>query len=241
MAKKKGKTKSIKGVKASSWSAGYKSCYHTHPPLKVVIPPEKLKNGQKDEMITYLYGGNCATPIVKDATIYVGLDYSMADYPSMYPWNDGPIAVFFKIQDMSTPKDPDEFKKMIKWLADKVLEGEKVHVGCIGGHGRTGMVLSALVYELTGNNDAIAYVREHYCEKAVETDTQINFLHKHFGLKKVKAVKAGFGFYGGYAGNGATVNGGVDANSYYSVKSKGSLWGELVDRIKVLKDDGDII
>jgi hypothetical protein len=32
--------------------------------------------------------------------------------------------------------------------------------------------------------DPIAYVREHYCKEAVETEEQIAFLIEHFGVRR---------------------------------------------------------
>ncbi len=51
--------------------------------------------------------------------------------------------------------------------------GERVEVGCLGGHGRTGTALACLAV-LTGTlaDDAVAWVRGNYCYKAVETDVQ---------------------------------------------------------------------
>ena len=73
---------------------------------------------------------------------------------------------------MQAPKDAVEFKKMVVWLKEQGQAGKKIHIGCIGGHGRTGTLLAALVKEVTGNVDAIAYVRKNYCAKAVESNSQ---------------------------------------------------------------------
>lgn len=53
---------------------------------------------------------------------------------------------------------------------------EIVQIGCIGGHGRTGTIL-ACMQVLAGNGavsgqDAVKFVKETYCKKAVETDLQ---------------------------------------------------------------------
>ena len=155
----------------------YKRCYESHPPLKI---------GEYT-----VYGGSCSNPVVTDADVYVGFDGVMDQNPMVYPWNPG-VAVSFYIPDMGTPKVEDEFVKMVTWIADQVRAGKKVHMGCIGGHGRTGMVLSALYCELTGNKQAIQYVREHYCKKAVESDKQVAFLNRLFGIEKVKGSKPSF-------------------------------------------------
>jgi hypothetical protein len=151
-------------------------CFEDHKALKV---------GKYE-----IYGGSCSRPIVKDADIYVGLDHSMSFSGSNYPWEDNHTVEFqYLITDMAAPKDPASFKKLIHYLAAELTAGKKVHVGCIGGHGRTGTVLSALVKVMTGEADATTYVREHYCKKAVESKSQIAFLKKHFGITPAKPTK----------------------------------------------------
>lgn len=152
-------------------------CYESHPPLKI---------GKY-----VIYGGNCSHPKVKNADVYVATDRNNT-LEAKQPWDSQEGAVFtqFTIQDMQAPDDAPRFKKMIEWLAAQLIAGKKCHVGCIGGHGRTGTVLSALVQHMTGEEDAITYVRTAYCKKAVESKAQIEFLHEHFGIKKVAPTKA---------------------------------------------------
>ena len=61
----------------------------------------------------------------------------------------------------------------------------KTHVGkkstyvhCMGGHGRTGLILSILAY-MSGatKQNPIEWIRKQYCEKAVETESQINYIN----------------------------------------------------------------
>lgn len=168
--------------KSSSKSGGWARCYDTHPPYPVA------------EGIV-IYGGSCINPKVKDAVVYGGFDGGMSFQKPGYPWNPpqaGPVEFLFRIHDRDVPENLDEFKKMIAWLAEQLLAGKKVHLGCIGGHGRTGLVLSALRKHMTGDEDAITHVRTYYCKKAVETAKQVNWLHQHFGIKKVEATKADY-------------------------------------------------
>ena len=153
------------------------SCYATHPALKVGA--------------WQVYGGSCGNPVVENADIYVGLDSSMRR-AHHYPWNDGPqvVNVFFPITDGTAPKDIVEFKKMITWLALQLSAGKLIHIGCIGGHGRTGIVMAALVKEVTGNVDATQYVRDNYCNKAVESQSQVLFLFNEYGINKVEGSHA---------------------------------------------------
>lgn len=149
----------------------YVPCYETHPPL--------MLGGRK------IYGGSCSYPIVTDADIYVGLDHTMKLTKRSFPWNRGTEFEFY-IQDHNVPTDVFEFRKMIEWLCNQLQGNRKIHVGCIGGHGRTGLVLAAITAEFLGEKDAINYVRKHYCKKAVEAKCQVDFLVREYGVISAK-------------------------------------------------------
>ncbi len=58
-------------------------------------------------------------------------------------------------------------------------ETERVEVACAGGHGRTGTALACLaVLDGIPNRQAVAYVREHYSARAVETPWQRLFVYR---------------------------------------------------------------
>ncbi len=197
---------SQKTTTASGWKGGTgQRCYHTHPVLTI---------GQHA-----VCGGSCSSPVPTDADIYVGLDYSMKQHKQRLPWEPG-HAIHYEIKDMHPPDNPEEFKKLISWLAEQITEGKKVHVGCIGGHGRTGTVLAALVAHMTDEEDPIAYVRQHYCKKGVEAKSQIDFLMKHFGCKTAKPSK------GGWTDSfGKKSKAGVSSQSVEPIAAKHCIWG----------------
>jgi hypothetical protein len=181
---------------ASAAPSTYVACYETHP--KLVIGGGTL------------VGGSCSCPKEKHAHVYVGLDHSMKTHKS-WPWlpqkKNPPVDVHYPITDYQAPSDSGSFIAMVAWLCTQLQKGKVVHVGCIGGHGRTGTVFSAIVavLEKQGKLDlgkykgnAIEWVRKHYCKKAVESKEQVDFLNKHFGTKKVKEAKT-FETYGKYS------------------------------------------
>jgi hypothetical protein len=96
----------------------------------------------------------------------------------------------FPITDTRAPDNLEESKKLIDWLAMNLSSNQKIHLGCIGGHGRTGTILAALVKVMTGEKDAIEYVRKNYCKKVVESNEQVEWLHKHFGISKATPSKS---------------------------------------------------
>jgi hypothetical protein len=160
----------------------YKRCYEDHPALPL-----------KDGLV--IYGGSCISPIVKDADVYVGFDMGMKSSIRSYPWEQGE-EFLFHIVDMSVPKDHEQTFKLVDFTIKALQDGKKVHMGCIGGHGRTGLIFAALVKTMLGEKDAIEYVRKNYCKKAVETKEQVNWLAKHFGITPVEGSKEG-AFYSG--------------------------------------------
>ena len=179
-----------KGSKGSTFVAP--RCYTTHPALKV------------GEFL--IYGGSCSAPVVHDADVYIGFDHSMSFKASpKWPWQkaekfDG-VEFLFPITDMCAPRNAQDFKDLIDWTCNQLHDGKKIHAGCIGGHGRTGLFLSAVVAQMTGEKDAVTYVRTNYCDRAVESREQMEFLHKHYGVKAIKGAKehyqdSGFGTSG---------------------------------------------
>lgn len=53
--------------------------------------------------------------------------------------------------------------------------GQRVEIGCIGGHGRTGLMLAIMVLltsKKPNGRRAVSYVRKHYCNRAVESKVQ---------------------------------------------------------------------
>lgn len=167
-----------KGNGGSGGSGNYgPRCYETHPPL--TLPGTTIQ----------IFGGSCSHPVVKDADVYIGFDMSMPRTERSYPWKKGQ-EFLFKITDFQAPENPEEFKKLVFWAKTQLEAGKKIHCGCIGGHGRTGTFLAALVSQF-GELDAINYVRKNYCQKVVESNAQVKFLADHFGIKPAHGAKQG--------------------------------------------------
>jgi hypothetical protein len=75
--------------------------------------------------------------------------------------------------DFGVPDDPTALTNALRSLRDRARAGDKVEIGCLGGHGRTGTALACLaVLDGQAAPDAIAWVRSAYCAEAVETPEQ---------------------------------------------------------------------
>lgn len=185
-------------------------CYESHPVLK-------FGKGK-------LYGGSASNPKVKDADVYVALQSGSTCGRSSDPWETQKVVeIHYTIRDMDAPVDVPRFKKLVTWLCNQLQDEKRIHVGCVGGHGRTGTVLTAIVAELLGKKDAIQYVRKHYCEKAVESKSQIAFLMKHYGVSEAAPTKQVKTEWSGVAGWAKKGNGG-DYTSKESSKASESKW-----------------
>jgi protein-tyrosine phosphatase len=64
---------------------------------------------------------------------------------------------------------------------------KKVLFFCMGGHGRTGTAVGCLmtVGAVENGGQAIRHIREHYCERAVETKKQERYV-RSMVARKVK-------------------------------------------------------
>ena len=78
--------------------------------------------------------------------------------------------------DFGVPGDPVLVVAALEPLLHRARAGQRVEIGCYGGHGRTGTALACLAI-LCGQapDEAVSWVRSTYCERAVETDEQEAF------------------------------------------------------------------
>jgi len=78
--------------------------------------------------------------------------------------------------DFGLPSEPTATADALReaWAR---AEAERVEIACAGGHGRTGTALACLaVLDGLPHREAVAYVREHYSPRAVETPWQRRFV-----------------------------------------------------------------
>jgi protein-tyrosine phosphatase len=85
--------------------------------------------------------------------------------------------------DFRVPRDRDQAAAAIVRAYTLAREGRRVEVTCGGGTGRTGTVIACLAI-LAGHpaDDAVAWTREHYRPRAVETPGQRRWI-RWFGTQ----------------------------------------------------------
>lgn len=84
--------------------------------------------------------------------------------------------------DFWVPLDREDAIEALRDAYGRARAGQRVEVACSGGVGRTGTALAALaVLDGLAPNDAVAWVRERYHRRAVETPWQRRWL-RHLAL-----------------------------------------------------------
>ena len=73
----------------------------------------------------------------------------------------------------------DLLDRTVQDILARARAGERVALGCVGGHGRTGYVAAALLGVADPSRDPIATVRTQYCPHAVESEAQITHLAEY--------------------------------------------------------------
>lgn len=81
--------------------------------------------------------------------------------------------------DFSVPDDPAVVAAALELLLERSRSGQRVEIGCYGGHGRTGTAIAGLAI-LCGHapDEAVSWVRATYCERAVENEEQETFVRR---------------------------------------------------------------
>lgn len=79
------------------------------------------------------------------------------------------------IVDYSVPQNKEQFVTSMAQVAEQVLTGGPVFMGCYGGRGRTGVALASLA-RLMGEPEPIAWLQTNYMLNAPETEEQKAFI-----------------------------------------------------------------
>lgn len=78
----------------------------------------------------------------------------------------------FPVVDVNVPGDPAAFAALVEEVYADLLAGETVVAHCLGGLGRSGMLMACLLVRSGqfGADEAVAFVRDHRSPGAVEGD-----------------------------------------------------------------------
>ncbi|MFD7502988.1 protein-tyrosine phosphatase family protein [Streptomyces sp. NPDC059850] len=98
--------------------------------------------------------------------------YLLGKEPPSVEWE----ARWLRWPDFRLPSDREAAAAALRDVWERAA-GERVEVACEGGRGRTGTALACVaVLDGVPPGEAVAYVREHYAARAVETPWQRRYV-----------------------------------------------------------------
>lgn len=86
------------------------------------------------------------------------------------------VDLHLPIVDFQVPTSNGKTAQVVQGTIKAAIDGKKPYVGCMGGWGRTGLVL-ALIAKAAGEDDPVDFVRKNYASHAVETLPQLQFVN----------------------------------------------------------------
>ena len=180
----------------TSAGGGYKSYEHCkHLPQKIVQADPGVSDWE-------LYAGrkwDCE-PHAKEYDIILNLSGSRLTSNNRHEipikelkkWESKPNykEIMLDWPDRGVVQLPKEFWKDLIAYADKMKY--KILVFCMGGHGRTGTAVASILVTAMGYTpkDAVEWVWANYCEEAIETDSQIQYVYGLAGQKYTSKKEA---------------------------------------------------
>ncbi len=98
--------------------------------------------------------------------------YLLGSPPPAVPWDSR----WIRWPDFHLPADRDAAREVLREAWERAAD-ERVEVACAGGRGRTGTALACLaVLDGVPADEAVAWVRQRYDPRAVETPWQRRFV-----------------------------------------------------------------
>jgi hypothetical protein len=118
-------------------------------------------------------GRGLSRPVPEGPPPEFGL-YLLGSPPGPFPWP----SAWVRWPDFRLPADRPAARTALADAWERAA-GERVELACAGGRGRTGTALACLaVVDGVPAQDAVAWVREHYDPRAVETPWQARFVRR---------------------------------------------------------------
>jgi hypothetical protein len=147
--------------------ASCRDSHHNHHQFESHLHRTRVVLPDSTELTAVSFGS--ADPYARDVLPDFGLYLDERWRP---PWSHE----YLDWPDFGVPGDSVLVVAALESLLDRVRAGQRVEIGCYGGHGRTGTALACLAI-LCGQapGEAVSWVRAGYCDLAVETDEQEAF------------------------------------------------------------------
>ncbi len=118
-------------------------------------------------------GRGLRTSLPEGAAPELGV-YLLGSPPVAVPWDSR----WIRWPDFHLPADRDAAREVLREAWERAAD-DRVEVACAGGRGRTGTALACLaVLDGVPADEAVAWVRQRYDPRAVETPWQRRFVRR---------------------------------------------------------------
>lgn len=101
----------------------------------------------------------------KENTDFI-INLTFEDEKHINPYQTVIPVIRYSIQDNHIPTDYESFSSLIIWICSKIIQTEsiKIFIHCKGGHGRSCMVATCIIYYLTKwvTRECIKYITEQH-------------------------------------------------------------------------------
>jgi hypothetical protein len=141
---------------------------HEHLPFEAHLhrTPVRLPGGAELWAVSF----DASDPYGRDPTPDFGLYLDEKWEP---PWEHTRVPW----PDFGVPPDVDALRDRLSSVLARATAGDRIEIGCLGAHGRTGTALGCLaIIDGQDPDTAVEWVRTNYCEHAIETPEQEAFV-----------------------------------------------------------------
>lgn len=77
--------------------------------------------------------------------VFVKLANEKEEIVTPYTTSSASEIITYPITDSSVPEDKEEFMSLVVSMCDRIEKGHKIYIHCKGGHGRAGILVSAIL------------------------------------------------------------------------------------------------
>lgn len=144
-----------------------KKCTHFGEVNIFNLVPITCNGFKTEELINLIKTKNIKSWLILDIGCLLNIDIDMLNELNLKFY-------FAPIDDYSVPSF-ETTNKIIEFIHNNTKNGN-ILISCIGGHGRTGTILSIWV-GLNRIENPIEYIRKTYCKEAIETLSQEMFVN----------------------------------------------------------------
>ncbi|MGL4813964.1 MAG: protein-tyrosine phosphatase family protein [Enterobacter sp.] len=120
------------------------------------------------------------------------IDLTKLDEKNIKKYQTNVDVVHFPISDNNIPENKEQFYNLVVYISKQIKDGKKIYIHCKGGHGRSGILVSALlcyIYNITPN-ESFKKTSEYHSTRPIHARrSKMNEFWKKKGSPQTKEQK----------------------------------------------------